>query len=169
MRTLESPRHNAQPRPQGFRRLRLPVIVAGVTIALTACWPSSNDSRSATAGLPDILQILTSQHWVLDNTSSTPTIVSRAAITLGFTREHTLSGEAPCNVYRASFTLDDNAIKIHPIAQTLRGCAAPVMAAEHTYLTALQDVTAVRNSSRDKLELTGPSSIHLIFKQRGSS
>jgi len=114
--------------------------------------------------MPNVLQDLTSSSdWILDTGASTPAITASTPITIRFTTDHTLSGTTPCNSYHGPFTLHGETIKIGPLAQTLRACEPPEMAAEQSYLKALQAVHEVQNSPQDRLALTGGTGIHLLF------
>lgn len=48
-----------------------------------------------------------------------------------------ISGEGPCNVYNASFTLQSGAFRVGPIASTKRGCEPQRMQLERAWLDAL--------------------------------
>lgn len=113
--------------------------------------------------MPEVLANLTANEWTLKGAESAPLIRSAAAVTIRFTTGHTLSGAGPCNTYHGSFTLQGDAINIGPLARTLKACAPDLTDAEHTYLTALEHVTTVKNSGRDTLELTGTSDVHLVY------
>jgi heat shock protein HslJ len=106
---------------------------------------------------------LTAHEWTLKTGSSTPAIQSASPVTIRFTTDHLVSGAAPCNAYHGRFTLHGDAITIGPLAQTLKACVGAATAAEHAYLTALEQVTTVKNSGRDTLELTGGSHTHLVY------
>jgi heat shock protein HslJ len=140
------------------------------TIVVAGCGRAPNQTRSATAGTPDVLAHLTANEWTLKGASSTPAIRSSAPVTIRFTADHTVSGAGPCNAYHGSFRLHDvDGITIGPLAQTLRACAPADMTAEHAYLVALERVTTVKNSSRDTLELTGSSHTHLVYAARAAT
>lgn len=110
-----------------------------------------------------MLTNLSANEWILKGAESTPPIRSAASVTIRFTTSHTVSGAGPCNSYHGSFTLDGDALTIGPLAQTLRACVPGEEGAEHAYLTALGHVTTIKNSSRDTLELTGSSDVHLVY------
>jgi heat shock protein HslJ len=48
-----------------------------------------------------------------------------------------ISGEGPCNVYNASFTLQTGAFRVGPIASTKRGCEPQRMQLERAWFDAL--------------------------------
>src|SRR5262245_54564049 len=105
-----------------FRPARLirPLALTVAGLMLAACATTSEDTRSATVGMPNVLQDLTSSDWILDTGASTPAITASTPITVRFSTDHTLSGTTPCNSYHGPFTLDGETIKIGPLAQTLR-------------------------------------------------
>ena len=138
------------------------------TVALIAgslgCSATSNDTKTATAGLRNITQNLTANEWTLDRVASSPRIGGTTPITLTFTTDHKLSGTGTCNNYFASFSVDQDTIKVGPIGQTLRGCDPGASAAEHAYLDALGAVTSVPPTDRDQLELRGSGGIRLKYQ-----
>ena len=72
-------------------------------------------------------------------------------LTLSF-ENGTVSGQAGCNTFRASYTEEGNRIKIGPIATTRMNCADDVMAQERDFLKALE--SAVRwNIQGDELDM----------------
>lgn len=134
-----------------------------LTIAGSACaGPTDNDTRSATAGLPDTIESLQANAWTLDRNASEPAIGSDEAISLDFGADQ-LSGQAPCNTYRATFTVDDDEhLDVDEIATSRRACDGDVMAAEQSYLAALAEVDLVDASSPAHLVLSGPG-VELVF------
>lgn len=146
-------------------RRALAVVLCGASmVAFAACaTPDENDTRSATAGLPDTVQALEANEWTLDGGGSSPVIESSSPVTLWF-GDDGLFGDGPCNTYRAGFSVDedDDAIEIDPIAATLRGCEEGPAAAELRYFTALESVDSVDATDRDRLVLSG-SDVELVF------
>lgn len=125
-----------------------------VTTAASSCSPTDEDSRSATAGLPDLLQQLTAHEWVLDHADSSLTSRDTSPVTLRFGDDHTLTGTGPCNSYFGPFSIDGDAtIEVGDLASTRRACAPAVMAAEDEYLVALGSVSTVDATDRDRLVL----------------
>jgi heat shock protein HslJ len=140
--------------------------VIAAAIGFAGCGWAANDTRDATAGMPDVLANLTANEWTLKPASSSPAIQFASPITIRFTTDHTLSGTGHCNFYHGSFALHGDSITIGPLAQTLRACEPAAMTAEHLYLTALDRVTTVKNTGRNTLELTGASDTHLVYSAR---
>ena len=119
-----------------------------------SCDPTDEDSRSATAGLPDLLQQLTAQEWVLDRADSSLTSGDTSPVTLRFAADRTLAGMGSCNSYFGPFTIEgDTTIEIGGLGSTRRACAPQVMAAEDEYLTALGSASTVDATDRNRLVL----------------
>lgn len=154
------------PRHRVNRSTSLAMLVIAAAIGLAGCARTADDTRSGTAGMPNVLESLTANEWALKGASSTPAIQSASPITIRFSTDHTVSGAGPCNTYHGPFKLRADAITIGPLGQTLRACAPAATTAEHAYLTALERVTTVKNSERDTLELTGDSHTHLVYAAR---
>jgi heat shock protein HslJ len=147
-------------------------LVATLTVALilTGCHPNSNDTRSATEGVPDIEQQLTANDWRLDHGASSLTATAATGrITILFDAGGRLSGSAPCNRYSGSFVIDQNDITISNVISTQNSCPPPVMVSEREYLTALQRVHHVQPTNRDQLQLTGGPAITLTYNAARSA
>ena len=146
-------------------RIRLVILVSAVTMLLAACSPTNNDSRSATAGVPNELQQLTANAWTLDSTASSLSLPSDAHITVEFTTTKRVSGRAPCNSYHGGFTIDGATIRVGPLGQTLAACPSEAAsAAEHRYLMALERIDTVEPSDRDHLLLSGGTGLLLVYR-----
>jgi heat shock protein HslJ len=146
------------------RGVAAPFVVAlAVALGLAGCSPTAEDTRSATAGLPDTLQQLTAHQWSLDRGDSSLATDDPAPVTLAFAEDRSVSGNAPCNPYRGTFSIDDDRLTIGDVSQTRRGCDPQTLAAEHEYLTTLQAVRDVDATDRDRLVLTGPGGARLAY------
>jgi heat shock protein HslJ len=145
--------------PRSNRDRRGPLRVAATSLvviaALVGCSGTPEDTRSATAGMPNPLQELTAHTWVLDGADSTPAIRSTQTVTLTFYDDDTLSGDGPCNRYHGPFSIDGTDLTIGPIAQTRMACEQARMDAEHRYSTALEAVTSMDATDRNRLVLNG--------------
>ena len=152
------------PFPHLMRQLCCALTVIAASALLTACSPTGNDSRSATAGLPDVLQQLTANPWLLNPTASSPSFPGGAAITARFTSAKTVTGQAPCNTYGSDFTLDGATIHVGHVSQTLKACPSAADAStEHRYFELLQHVQTVEPSDRDQLRLSGSGGLLLVY------
>lgn len=128
--------------------------VAG--LALAGCGQTDNDTRSATAGLPDLEQSLMAHAWRLESGSGSTDLPGENPVTLVVESSTAASGTAPCNTYRTEVTLDgDDGVSFGPPAATLMGCESAVSAAESAYFEALTKVRSADVTDRDRLVLEG--------------
>jgi heat shock protein HslJ len=155
------------PRTPTVVRRRLASAVTGIALALilSACATTVNDTKSATYGVPDIMQNLTANQWVLHPMESNLPQTA-AGTTITFTTSGTLFGSGPCNSYRGDFTLDAATITISGVKTTFKACDAQAMSAEHRYLQALKSVHTVTPTNRDELKLTGGPNLALVYAAR---
>jgi heat shock protein HslJ len=140
----------------GRRPLLVLIGVATMALLLAAC-ANSNDTRSATAGLPDTLQQLTANPWILDQGASSIGGADGYKITVTFKTAHVLSGATPCNLYKGTFSVGGTHVGVRHIVRASRPCGGQSDAAERDYFNALLRVQHVEPSDRDHLKLTGPS------------
>jgi heat shock protein HslJ len=128
----------------------------GLTFALaglaSACSWTENDTRSATAGLPDVRQALESETWVLDAARSSLEPAPSTEVTLEVDGG-SLSGAGPCNRYFAGADLDDHTLTVDALGSTQMACEAATMEAEAAYLDALEGQHTVDVTDRDRLVL----------------
>ena len=68
----------------------------------------------------------------------------------------TVSGNAGCNTYNGSFTVDGGAIDIGPLATTKMACPPPASDIEAAYLPALDAVGSWEILPSGQLVLRGP-------------
>jgi heat shock protein HslJ len=132
-----------------MRRLLTLLAVGCVLAGLAACSsPTDEDTRSATAGMPNLEQSLAAQHWRLDRHDSSIAHEFDRRVTLEFHDHGTVSGNAPCNRYHGTYTtdLDDWTVTITDVAPTKRTCSGSTMRAEREYLHALMLVRDVEFS-----------------------
>jgi heat shock protein HslJ len=150
MRDLDGLRQRVQHRV-------LPVLLAlGFATALAACGQTGNDTKSATYGVPDVLENLTANPWIFQNGQSSPPIRYNGPIRLRFSVNGTLSGTTPCGSYAGRFTVHGSDLRIMRAHYTTTPfCAPPARGADVTYLAGLQRVRTVKPTNRDQLRLTG--------------
>lgn len=150
-------RRPAVRRPSRAAALVAALVVAGAA-ALAACGQTANDTRSATAGLPDLGQSLQAHQWLLDASDSSISATGAAAhpVTLVFTADDAASGTAGCNTYRAHVTLEgDDSVRFEHIAASSKTCPPPVMDVERAFLDALDRVRTADATDRSRLVLKG--------------
>jgi heat shock protein HslJ len=110
--------------------------------SLGACkTATANDTRDATAGLPNLQQDLAAHTWRLDAADSSPNPHATTDVTIEFGTD-TVSGQGPCNRYNGHLAVDDDdqTVTITNIASTFIACDPDVSAAEHAYLSTLEKV-----------------------------
>jgi heat shock protein HslJ len=134
-----------------MRRQVVAVVVSVCAFAgLAACSsPTDADTRSATAGMPNLQQDLAAQHWRLDRRDSSIKTEFDRVVTIEFRDDGTVSGRAPCNHYRGRYTtdLDDWTVTVTRVATTTRqSCNGSTTRAEREYLHALTLVRDVEFS-----------------------
>jgi heat shock protein HslJ len=148
------------------RRLVVVVAALGLVAISSACSsPTDEDTRSATAGMPNLEQSLAAQRWHLDRHDSSIAHEFDRVVSLEFHDDGTVSGRAPCNDYRGEFTtdVDDWTVTITDVAATTkRTCNGSTTRAEREYLhvlTVVRDVdfshgyfrVVLDNSTGDRL------------------
>ena len=130
-------------------------------LATAACGSDEADSRSEAQGIPDIVQSLEAEEWVLDATDSSVDLPEDATATLTVAGD-TVSGVGPCNSYGGPFTIDGDAVTIGPLAATLVGCEQALMDAQDDFTQALEAVDRL-DLPDGRLVLSGPDDVHLAF------
>ena len=134
--------------------------------SLAACaTPTDNDTRSATAGLPDLRQTLAAHVWLLDRADSSPRTQTVNRVTLVF-GDDIVFGDAACNTYRGRFSADDDddTVQISDIRLSSRSCAPRTERAEREFFRALRRVRDVDfRDDYDRLVLTGAPRERLAF------
>jgi heat shock protein HslJ len=133
----------------GRRRAAVLGLVLLAVAGFAACSsPTSEDTRSATAGMPNLEQSLVAQHWRLDRRDSSIKTEFDRAVTLEFHDDGTVSGRAPCNQYHGEYTtdLDDWTVTVSDLSATKGSCSGSTMRAEREYLHALTLVRDVEFS-----------------------
>ena len=163
-RTTNRPRPTPT-RSSWSRRPRLVLLLAASVASsmLAGCGQTDNDTKSATAGLPDLEQSLMAHQWLLDANDSTTGLASPNPVTLVFVSGNAASGVAPCNTYRTQVTLDgDDGVHLDAPAATGKACEQPVMDAEARYFAALTEVDQADVTDRSRLVLEG-NGVRLSF------
>jgi heat shock protein HslJ len=160
----------ARPAPSDVRRRAVTLVLAiGLALVLAACSPTANDTKSATAGLPNIRQQLTANVWVLDEEASSLQRSNGDRVTVAFSTAGVVSGMTACNRYTGNYTLNWDTIRVTHISQTTRTCSSEQTGAESEYLLALRAVRHVEPSSIDRLKLTGGANLRLTYVAAKSS
>jgi heat shock protein HslJ len=94
--------------------------------------------------------------WILDGSSSTPSIdAGGRSVTIVF-RDETVSGRGPCNTYGGPVAIGAEEIAIGSLAVTLMACEDRLMSAERAYFDALAAVSRAEvNDDDHRLTLAG--------------
>lgn len=152
-----------------------------VVALLGACGGDADDTRSATAGLPDLAQALEAKDWVLDPEDSSVDGVEAGAVTLTFSfgdeggdvddDAGRASGRAPCNTYRTRVVVDDdgNRVRFEGLATTRMACDGAVMDVEARYLQGLELVTTADVTDPKRLVLSGEGDLRLSYEASDAS
>lgn len=137
--------------------------MVAVLLGLVACTTTANDTRSATQGLPNILQQLSANPWTLDTAASSLGPGTVGHVSIVFADNFRLSGETACGHYRGTFSVDETAIRVRNVRYSIGSCPTSKSSAVHKYLAAITSVDHVAPSSRNHLVLTGSSGVRLTY------
>lgn len=145
----------------------LVVVLVVLVVFAVAESPTDEDTRSATAGLPDLRQDLAAHEWLLDRADSSLRIDDANPVTIAFDDDR-VGGLGPCNAYRGVLSVDDDGdtIEITELVSTGVACDVDTMRAEDEYFAVLQAVRDVELSGgydRDRVVLTNDAGDRLAF------
>jgi heat shock protein HslJ len=123
--------------PAAATRLSLALLVAAL---VAGCGSSTPSVAPSATPAPDRLDGTT---WALVSMDDQPVTLPAADMvpTLAFDAG-TASGNAGCNTFTGSYTVDGPSLTFGPLASTKKACVPEVGAVETAYLAALQAVTA---------------------------
>ena len=128
------------------------LVVAVLATISSACTWTANDTRSATAGLPDVEAILQSELWVFDPAASTVGDIGGRRPTLVFEPGGRLGGSA-CQEVDGTYTVDEHTLDVRDLVASGESCD-PALIDEPAYLAALDGSHTVDVTDRDRLVLT---------------
>jgi len=77
------------------------------------------------------------------------------AITFEFDTEGNIAGDASCNRFGGTCTIEGNTMKIGPLRSTRRACEPEIMRQEQKFLALLATMTAWEIAAEDTLVLRG--------------
>ncbi|WP_018149262.1 META domain-containing protein [Henriciella marina] len=89
------------------------------------------------------LEDLAGREWMIARLNGKPVLTS-VPITLTFSETGQISGQASCNAYTASASVEDSMLSIGPVALTRKGCMPDVMVQEAFYLDLLEYVSLMQ-------------------------
>lgn len=116
-------------------------------LLLTIATSLAMETNQPTASLP-------SSAWQV-TTFAGQTPLADHPITFEFDNEGSISGDASCNRFGGSCSIDGNTIKIGPLRSTRRACEPEIMQQEHKFLALLGAVTTW-SADGNELVLTAP-------------
>ncbi len=80
-------------------------------------------------------------------------VASGMQVTIGFSGDGQISGQAPCNAYTGSYTLEDGKLSVGPLAMTRKACPPSVMTQEQAFISVLQAASLARINEEGVLAL----------------
>ncbi len=78
----------------------------------------------------------------------------------------TVTGRAPCNTYRGSFTVSGTTVEVGELLRTMMACDAARLSEENDFLTLLREVVRYEMKSRDVLELKTSDGKTIVAKRQ---
>ena len=101
--------------------------------------------------------------WVLAGINNLP-LPGAVQVTAEFGTDGTVSGNAGCNSYNGSYTIDGGSITFGPLISTKMACPEAQMAVETAYLAALGKAATWSIGTDGKLSISGPDGkVALVF------
>ncbi|RIJ24515.1 META domain-containing protein [Henriciella barbarensis] len=100
-----------------------------------------------------ILSDVAGRDWMIARLNGEPVLTS-APIVLRFDENGQISGNASCNAYTASGTIENSILSIGPIALTRKACMPEVMAQETFFLDLMENVSQIRIDETGLLTMT---------------
>lgn len=91
--------------------------------------------------------------WMIARLNGEPALTS-APIVLRFDENGQISGNASCNAYTASGTIENSILSIGPIALTRKACMPEVMAQETFFLDLMENVSQLQIDETGLLTMT---------------
>jgi heat shock protein HslJ len=148
------------------RRLVAALTVGALALTAVACDRNdSNDSLSATYGVPDNAVDIQAEEWKLVSVGTSVELARGTNVTLSVDGDRVF-GQGPCNRYHGTIEFDDDdSVAISKLASTQKACEDPVMRAEQAYLDALGRVDTI-DVSDEELELSGGGAT-LVYEPLG--
>jgi len=90
------------------------------------------------------------------------------AITFEFDTEGNIAGDASCNRFGGTCTIEGNTMKIGPLRSTRRACEPEIMRQEQKFLALLATMTAWEIAAEDTLVLRGED-VEIRAKRRSET
>lgn len=125
------------------------LFITGLLLLLAACRPTSGTGSGSVEPVPDPLA---NSQWTLvafGSEAALAELLPATTITADFA-DGAISGQAGCNFYDASYTVNGRLLTVGPIAATERAClGSDVMAQEAEYLAALATASAFERTDNE--------------------
>jgi heat shock protein HslJ len=118
-----------------------------LTLLLTASAALAMETNKQTATLPG-------SAWQVTTFAGQAPLADHA-ITFEFDTEGNIAGDASCNRFGGTCTIEGNTMKIGPLRSTRRACETEIMQQEHKFLALLGAATTWAMDG-DELVLTAP-------------
>jgi len=143
------------------RTVALTALIGVFAVGAAACTAASSPSAagggaaasagaSATAPLtnPDLV----GTEWILGDLPGQ--VLADVRPTVSFSGDGTVSGNAGCNTFSGTYTVDGSNLTFGPLATTRMACEGAKGTIETAYVTALQATTAYEITDAGELKLT---------------
>ena len=145
---------------QGWSRRAAVVVMSGASLAACTSGSATSPDDAGKA------EALVGPTWRLTTIEGQP-VLAGSSVTAVFSADARVSGNAGCNGYFGSATLETGTLKVGSLGSTLMACVPDgVMAQETRYLSALQAATRF-SVSGDELRLgRSASDVTLVYSSR---
>ena len=100
----------------------------------------------------DPASVLQGAEWVVEDVNGTG-IIDRSRLTLNFSADNRIFGDAGCNTYNGRYTLTGEGLTVASPVTTLRACAESLMQQEDRFLKVLANVRRFEITSTGALVL----------------
>ena len=118
-----------------------------LTLLLLASTSLAMETNQTTATLPGTA-------WQVTTFAGQAPLADHA-ITFEFDTEGNIAGDASCNRFGGTCTIEGNTMKIGPLRSTRRACEPEIMRQEQKFLALLATMTAWEIAAEDTLVLRG--------------
>jgi len=140
-----------------------------VCLVLLACVLAACSSHSRAVESEELVPQdpgdLQGTEWTLVATGDFDAVPASTPLTLEID-DGTASGAGPCNRYRMKFTNRGDDVTTGELASTKVACEPRKMRAEQRFFRDLQAVDTAEEQA-DRLILTGPNDVRLVFERAG--
>ena len=135
------------------------VAIALVALGAAACTAAASPSQSAAGGggaasatAPLTNPDLVGTEWVLGDLPGQ--VLADVRPTISFSGDGTVTGNAGCNTFNGTYTVDGSNLTFGPLASTKMACEGAKGTLETAFLGAVQATTAYEITDAGELKLT---------------